>query len=79
MEEKNERKQRIVYQIIDKPGLRKPYWMKIGIAFVNQDQSLNVYLDAIPFDRKLNIREEELRPRQVGGEPQPAFDLGGIQ
>jgi hypothetical protein len=86
MEDKAEKKQqRVVYQIIEKPGLRKPFWMRIGVAYVNQDQSLNVYLDAIPYDRKLNIREEEPRQRYAGNNDahvapmQPSFDLGGIQ
>jgi len=83
MDDKVERKYRTVYTIIEKPG-KRPFWMKIGIAWLNHDQSWNVYLDAIPFDRKLNIREEELRPRLGGSEghatpQQPGFDLGGIQ
>lgn len=82
MEDKTqEKKQRIVYSIIEKPG-RKPFWMKVGIAWLNQDQSWNVYLDAIPFDRKLNIREEDVRPRFAGNDAQaaaPTFEMGGIQ
>lgn len=82
MDEKQDRKQRTVYTIIEKPG-RKPFWMKIGIAHVNHDQSWNVYLDAMPFDRKLQIREEDLRPRANAGEhgaaPAASFEFGGIQ
>ena len=81
MDDKQDRKQRTVYTIIEKPG-RKPFWMKIGIAHVNHDQSWNVYLDAMPFDRKLQIREEELRPRGYAndqGASQASFDVGGIQ
>ena len=32
-------------------------WIKAGIAFVNKDGSLNVYLDVLPLDGKLHIRE----------------------
>jgi hypothetical protein len=77
------KKQRNVYQIIEKPGMAKPHWMKVGVAYLNQDQSINVYLDAIPYERKLQIREEEVRPRQDDANkrapamPQPSFDLGG--
>ena len=35
----------------------KTYWMRIGAAFVNKDGSLNVYLDAMPRNGKLYIRE----------------------
>ena len=77
------KKQRVVYQIIEKPGLKKAVWMKVGVAFQNQDQSINIYLDAIPYERKLQIREEDVRPRQDDANkrapamPQPSFDLGG--
>lgn len=76
------KKQRTVFQIIEKPGFKKALWMRVGTAFVNQDQSINVYLDAIPYERKLQIREEEVRPRQQADEKrepaiaQPSFDLG---
>lgn len=48
----------------DKTG--KTYWMKIGSAFVNRDGSTNVYLDALPANRRLQIRDlddRDLKPR----------------
>ena len=45
-----------VYTIIEKEG-RKPFWMRIGSAFVNRDGSLNVRLAALPVDGKLHIRD----------------------
>jgi hypothetical protein len=45
-----------VYNIIEKDG-QKPFWLKIGTAFVNKDESLNVYLNALPINGELNIRE----------------------
>ena len=35
------------------------FWIKLGVAFVNKDDSLNVVLDALPlnFDGKLHIRD----------------------
>lgn len=38
-------------------------WVRAGTAWVNRDGSLNVYLDVLPLDGKLHIREE------VGGSP----------
>ncbi len=35
----------------------KTYWDRIGVAFVNKDQSLNVVLNALPIDGKLHIRD----------------------
>jgi hypothetical protein len=46
------------------------YWMRLGSAFVNKDNSINVYLDAVPFGQKdglmVQLREyteDELRER----------------
>ena len=84
MDDKNSgKKQRVVYQIIEKPGREKAVWMKLGVAYVNQDHSINVYLDAIPYAGKLQIREEDARPRHANNEErkppalQPTFDVGG--
>jgi hypothetical protein len=72
-----------VYAILEKPG-KRTYWMKVGIAFLNHDQSWNVYLDVLPLDGKLQIRDEDQRPRNQaaasGAErPLPSFDLEAIQ
>lgn len=32
-------------------------WVKAGSAWVNRDDSINVYLDVLPLDGKLHIRE----------------------
>jgi hypothetical protein len=42
------------------------YWMRVGSGFANKDDSINIYLDAMPKDMKLQLRElteEELRER----------------
>jgi hypothetical protein len=42
------------------------YWMRVGTGFTNKDDSINLYLDAMPKDMKLQVRElteEELRER----------------
>jgi hypothetical protein len=36
------------------------FWMRVGSAFPNKDQSINLYLDALPLGHnKLQIREME--------------------
>lgn len=36
------------------------YWMRVGSAFPNKDQSINLYLDALPLGHnKLQLREME--------------------
>jgi hypothetical protein len=49
---------KIVYAIEERAG--KSYWNKVGVAFVNRDDSLSVRLSAIPaptpsFDREGNL------------------------
>jgi hypothetical protein len=44
------------------------YWMRIGNAFTNKDDSLNIYLDALPRTFQLQLREldeEDLRRRET--------------
>ena len=51
-----------VYTIADRGNGRK-HWLRIGVAFINRDQSLNVRLDAMPVNGQLHIREA--LPREV--------------
>ena len=44
-----------VFTIIEDKNLEKPLWRRIGTGFVNQDGSLNVFLDALPTNGKLHI------------------------
>jgi hypothetical protein len=46
-----------VYTIVDGNGGGKARWTRIGIAFVNRDQSLNLVLDAVPVNGKIHIRD----------------------
>jgi hypothetical protein len=44
------------------------WWMRCGTAHVNKDESINVYLDAIPRDMKFTLREldeDDLRKRDA--------------
>lgn len=53
MSEKNETNNRkAVYTIVERGEGKKPRWVRIGIAFVNRDDSLNVILDAVPVERE---------------------------
>ncbi|MEI7705007.1 MAG: hypothetical protein WCK73_10455 [Deltaproteobacteria bacterium] len=55
----NGRKPLAVYAVLDRKDGAKPYWMKIGAAFHNRDDSLTVILDAFPSStNRLQIREQ---------------------
>ena len=61
---------KVVYAIVER-GPRK-HWLRIGMAFVNRDGSLNVRLDAVPLSGQLHIRDNPPRdPRDSLGEPLP--------
>lgn len=47
---------RVAYTIVERTE-GKSYWVRVGTAFENRDGSLNVYLDAIPVNGRLQIRE----------------------
>jgi hypothetical protein len=51
----NPSKMKIVYVIAERTG--KSYWNRIGVAFVNNDGSINVKLDAVPVSGELQIRD----------------------
>jgi len=48
-----------VYAITDRGENEKSTWSKIGVAFVNKDDSLNVLLDAVPITGKIHIRDRK--------------------
>lgn len=42
------------------------HWMRLGTGYANKDQSVNIFLDALPLNHKLQLREmdeEDFRPR----------------
>jgi hypothetical protein len=57
-------------------GDNKGRWVRIGVGFVNGDQSINVKLDATPINGELHIRDYKPRPwqqAQQGLEPRPGL------
>jgi hypothetical protein len=60
-EKKMLRRQRSMTEIkdvytIQKNG-EKSFWIRLGVAFVNKDGSLNVRLDGLPVNGSLHIRD----------------------
>lgn len=50
-------KPRLVAYTVIEWGEGKSYWLRVGSAHENRDGSLNVYLDAIPVNGRLQIRQ----------------------
>lgn len=61
----------VICPIETKPG--KTRWIRIGRAYKNRDGSTNVYLDALPSNSKLQLREWDERDDFKGREHQPAL------
>ena len=50
-----------VYTIIERENADRDFWLRIGTAFVNRDDSLTVFLDASPANNRLHIRDTQER------------------
>lgn len=46
----------------------KSLWVKIGMAFLNRDRSINVLLDAYPRDGKVQLRNHSEKNNNKKGE-----------
>jgi hypothetical protein len=55
------------YNVVERNG--KNFWTRVGSAFHNRDGSMNIYLDALPRDGKIQIREDdrEREPKKERG------------
>ena len=55
------------YNIVERGG--RPFWNRVGSAFHNRDGSMNIFLDSLPRDGKVQIREDdrERDPRKERG------------
>lgn len=42
----------------------KTIWTKVGVAFLNRDQSLNVNLEMLPLNGRLHIRDRNFQKNQ---------------
>jgi hypothetical protein len=52
----------VALNIIEKGN--KTYWSRVGVAYHNRDGSMNIYLDALPRDGKIQIREDDRSERR---------------
>jgi hypothetical protein len=58
------RKLLAAFAITERKGFDKPFWNRVGTAFHNRDGSINIYLDALPLQGKLQLREETQRDKE---------------
>ena len=60
-----EASRKAVYAVIENDNLERPLFRRIGTAFVNRDDSLNILLDAVPLCGRLHVRNPEPRRNVV--------------
>ena len=65
-----------VYTIVERGNGRR-HWLRIGVAFVNRDQSLSVRLDALPCNGQMHIRDPSPRELTPGGPSRDHDDYRG--
>ena len=53
---------KIAYAIVERKGGGKPIWLNVGRAYNNRDGSINLVLDAMPTNGRLQLRDYEPRP-----------------
>lgn len=53
------------FQITEREG-SKAQWNKVGVAFLNRDSSINVFLEAFPKDGKLQLRDRKFAKKNNG-------------
>lgn len=57
-------KLKIAYVITSRNG--KNFWNRVGVAFVNNDGSINVKLEAVPVSGEIQIRDYVPRDENAG-------------
>jgi hypothetical protein len=53
---------KVVYGIIQREGMEKSFWTRIGAAWANRDGSLNVKLDFLPASVETTLQIRDPRP-----------------
>lgn len=48
---------KVVYAITERN--EKSYWTRVGVAYINKDDSLTIRLDALPVSGTLQVRDDE--------------------
>lgn len=59
MTEETKRKYKVAYAVVEREKDGKSFWTKVGAAFPNRDGSLSVWLDAMPINGKIQIRDPQ--------------------
>jgi hypothetical protein len=67
------------YNIIERAGLSKAIWSRVGSAWINRDGSISVVLDSFPIGGKIHVREDKFDGAPKRGPLGRAADLAGAR
>jgi hypothetical protein len=56
-----------IYGVVQREGMEKGFWTRIGTAFRNQDGSWNLRFDYLPTDPSVTVQMRPPRANDVGG------------
>lgn len=56
----------VAWSIQEREGYDRPFWHKVGGAWVNRDGSITIQFDSLPLGGKVQLREEKERDRADG-------------
>ena len=57
-----------LFGVVQREGMAKGFWTRIGTAFQNQDGSWNLRFDYLPTDRGVTIQMRPVRSGEEAGE-----------
>lgn len=70
---------KVVYTIVERARDGKKFWLRIGAAFPNRDGSLNVYMDALPTNGQLQIRDWQPYEARTRGAANDNSGVGAVE
>lgn len=73
----NNQPPRDVFAIVERGSNQRSLWIKVGVAFVNQDRSVTLRLHCVPLTGTLQVRERRSSERRSQQrEPNRGYDRG---
>ena len=57
-----------LFGVVQREGMEKGFWTRIGTAFQNQDGSWNLRFDYLPTDRGVTVQMRPVRAAEDAGD-----------
>lgn len=57
-----------IFGVVQREGMEKGFWTRIGTAFQNQDGSWNLRFDYLPTDRNATVQMRPVKAAEEGAE-----------